>query len=365
MLQKTPLADLHVALGAKLVDFAGWAMPVNYGSQIQEHHAVRKACGIFDVSHMTIVDVSGAQAQVYLRYLLANDVAKLSRSGQALYSAMLNERGGVVDDLIVYCNADEYRVVVNSGTREKDLAWMQKIAAGFEVTLAERDDLAMLAIQGPGALALAAQVLDEDLNPLKRFYGQKIICEGSEGYIGRTGYTGEDGVEVMVPNALAEKVWRRCNELGAQSCGLGARDTLRLEAGMNLYGHEMNDSVSPLVANMGWTIDWSERDFVGKVALEGEKAAGVKEKLVGLVLESRGVMREGYVVLAQEGELGEGERAEGIITSGSFSPTLDCSIALARVPSYFKIEAQVVMRGKKHPVKIVKPCFVRNGKAVK
>ena len=355
--QRTPLYDLHLALGAKMVDFGGWDMPLHYGSQVEEHHQVRRDCGVFDVSHMTVVDVQGADAQRYLQYLLANDVARLGETGKALYSALLNEQGGVIDDLIVYLCSWGYRVVVNASTRDKDLAWMQARAAGFAVELRERADLAMLAVQGPRARARIAELVTsaraELIHALKPFQG---LPEG-DWFIARTGYTGEDGLEIMLP---AEQAVDFLNELvgaGIAPIGLGARDTLRLEAGMNLYGQDMDEQVSPLAANMAWTIAWepATRDFVGRAALEAQRAAGDQPRLVGLVLEERGVLRAHQVVRIEG--VGEGE-----ITSGSFSPSLGKSIALARVPAATGERAEVEIRGKWFPVRVVRANFVRHGK---
>ncbi|SHF86365.1 aminomethyltransferase [Microbulbifer donghaiensis] len=358
---RTPLYDTHVAMGGKMVDFGGWDMPLHYGSQLEEHNKVRTDAGMFDVSHMTVVDVDGDGARDYLRYLLANDVAKLDGSpGKALYTGMLNEQGGVIDDLIVYLRDPGYRVVVNCATREKDLAWMNKQAEGFDVTLSERPHLAMVAIQGPNALAKAKDVLGIDwissIDSLKPF---QSVARG-EWFVARTGYTGEDGLEIMLAGEDAPGFWRALADAGVAPCGLGARDTLRLEAGMNLYGHEMDEETSPLVANMAWTVAWQpeDRNFIGRKPLEQEKAAGVKEKLVGLVLEERGVLRADQPVVV------DGSEDRGIITSGTFSPTLGYSIALARVPATVGDSAQVEIRKKLVPVKVVKPCFVRNGKSV-
>lgn len=363
MLQETPLVQVHQAMGGKLVDFGGWSMPVNYGSQIDEHHAVRREAGMFDVSHMTVVDVSGAQARAYLRHLLANDVIKLKSPGKALYTAMLNPQGGVLDDLIVYLQGDEaYRLVVNCATRAKDLAWMNAQAADFQVRLQERPDLAMIAIQGPKARSFVHELLPADksaLSELSGFSACQLTGQRAEWFVARTGYTGEDGYEVMLPGEDAEAFWQALADAGVAPCGLGARDTLRLEAGMNLYGHEMDETVSPLVANMAWTVDWSaDRPFIGSAALAAERDAGVKEKLVGLVLSAKGVLRAGYSVQVPESE------AEGVITSGTFSPTLGCSIALARVPIAAGNSAVVNIRGKSVPVDVVKPCFVRHGQPV-
>ncbi len=357
--QRTPLYDQHLALGAKMVDFGGWDMPLHYGSQVEEHHQVRRDCGVFDVSHMTVVDVAGAQAADYLRRLLANDVARLQSVGKALYTAMLNERGGVVDDLIVYLTDWGYRLVVNAATREKDLAWMQRRAEGFAVEIRERPELAMLAIQGPSARERTAELVDQNraslIEQLKPFQG---LAEG-DWFIGRTGYTGEDGLEIILPAEQAPDFLSELVGAGIPPIGLGARDTLRLEAGLNLYGQDMDEDVSPLAANMGWTVAWepAERDFVGRQALEQQRAAGDLPRLVGLVLEERGVLRAHQVV--RVAGLGDGE-----ITSGSFSPTLGKSIALARVPAGTGERAEVEIRGKWYPVRVVQPTFVRHGKVL-
>ncbi|WP_160285607.1 glycine cleavage system aminomethyltransferase GcvT [Pseudomonas knackmussii] len=357
--QRTPLYELHVALGAKIVDFGGWDMPLHYGSQVEEHHQVRRDCGVFDVSHMTVVDVSGPEAKEYLQHLLANDVERLQTPGKALYSGMLNEQGGVVDDLIVYLGVFGYRLVVNAATRDKDMAWLQARAEGFEVTLHERSDLAMLAVQGPSARDKTAALVSPSratlIHELKPFQGK---ADG-DWFIARTGYTGEDGLEIMLPADEAPGFLNELVGAGISPAGLGARDTLRLEAGMNLYGQDMDESVSPLSANMGWTIAWEpqSRDFYGRRALEALRAAGNQPKLVGLVLEERGVLRAHQVV--RVAGIGDGE-----ITSGSFSPTLGKSIALARLPAATGDRAEVEIRGKWYPVRVVQPNFVRHGKAL-
>jgi len=357
--QRTPLFQAHVDCGAKMVDFAGWEMPIHYGSQLKEHEIVRSDAGMFDVSHMTVIDLTGADAKTYLQKLLANDVARLGFKGKALYSGMLDDNGGVIDDLIVYLTDYGYRIVVNAATREKDLAWMQKQAEGFNAKLTERDDLAMIAVQGPQALAKAAEAAGEAkaevIKQLKVFQG----LPAGEWFIARTGYTGEDGLEIILPASEAVDFLGELLGAGIAPIGLGARDTLRLEAGMNLYGQDMDEQVSPLVANMAWTIAWepASRDFIGREALQAERAAGVASKLVGLVLEERGVLRAHQVVRV------EGV-AEGEITSGSFSPTLGKSIALARVPLATGERAEVEIRGKRYPVRVVQPNFVRHGKAL-
>ena len=357
--QRTPLYDLHLALGAKMVDFGGWDMPLHYGSQVEEHHEVRRDCGVFDVSHMTVIDISGLQAKQWLQYLLANDVERLNTPGRALYSAMLNEQGGVVDDMIVYLMPGGYRLIVNAATRDQDLAWMQAQLKGYDVQLQERPELALLAIQGPQARHKVAELVSQAraqlIQQLKPFEGQSC----GDWFIARTGYTGEDGLEIVLPADQAPAFFNDLVGAGISPIGLGARDTLRLEAGMNLYGQDIHLSVSPLCANMAWTIAWepASRKFVGREALEAEMAGGVQLKLVGLVLEERGVLRAHQVV--RIANVGEGE-----ITSGSFSPTLSKSIALARVPMATADRAEVEIRGKWYPVRVVKPTFVRLGKAL-
>ncbi len=361
-MNRTSLFDAHVALNAKMVDFFGWEMPINYGSQIEEHHAVRKDAGMFDVSHMTIVDVVGKDAKPYLRYLLANDIAKLKDTGKALYSGMINHEGGVVDDLIVYFFDDtNYRLVVNSATKQKDLDWLQVIASGYSVDIAERDDFAMIAVQGPNAKvkshSLFSDAQIEAVKDMKPFFG----VQAEDLFIATTGYTGESGYEIMVPIERAESFWNALVDKGVTPCGLGARDTLRLEAGMNLYGQDMDETVSPLAANMGWTITWQpeDRDFVGRSVLAEQKEEGT-DKLVGLVMKDKGVLRAGLKVFTTAGE--------GVITSGTFSPTLGFSIAMARFPKGADTapgtKVDVEMRKKRVTVNVVKPSFVRNGKSV-
>ena len=358
--QKTPLFEKHLDAGGKMVDFAGWEMPIHYGSQLEEHNQVRSAAGVFDVSHMTITDVEGPGAQPFLQHLLANDVARLDEEGRALYSAMLRPDGGVIDDLIVYRMQWGYRVVSNCATREKVLQWMQQQTEGFGVELRERPELAILAVHGPEAIDKVCSLLsDEDaaqVQSLGNFRGIQL----QSWFIARTGYTGEKGLEVILPNEDAAPFWDRLMEVGVMPIGLGARDTLRLEAGMNLYGHDMDESISPIAANMTQTIAWEpeDRDFIGRDAVNMHResqASGLLPELVGLVLKERGVLREGQKVVTDNGE--------GIITSGSFSPTLKHSIALARIPVN-STSCQVEMRGKLVPVSKVRPNFVRFGKKV-
>ena len=358
-MKQTPLHDLHVSLNARMVDFGGWDMPINYGSQIEEHHVIRQDAGMFDVSHMTIVDMKGEKVKDFLQKLLANDVARLKKPGKALYSCMLNEAGGVIDDLITYyINDTFYRTVVNASTREKDLAWINEQAKAFAVDVIERDDYAMIAVQGPNARSKAHQALGEDaaakLDDMAPFY----IREYEDMSVARTGYTGEDGYEIMLPADKASALWTRLLEAEVKPCGLGARDTLRLEAGMNLYGSDMDETISPLECGLNWTVAWepAERDFIGRKALEAQKEQGVTRKLVGLVLEGKGVLRNHQKVFSGEKEVGE-------ITSGSFSPTLGQAIAFARIDADVSDQCQVEIRGKHLDARIVKPPFVRNGKS--
>ncbi len=353
---RTPLYQAHVDAGAKIVDFGGWDMPLHYGSQIEEHHTVRQAAGMFDVSHMTVVDVVGIDSARYLQKLLANDVAKLQKPGKGLYSCMLNEQGGVIDDLITYLRSENsYRVIVNAATRDSDIAWMQKVAAEFDVQVLPADDYVMLAVQGPDAIKLAAGLLPAELNAQAQQLEPFQSCEANGIFVARTGYTGEDGWELVIPADHGTSWWNDLIAAGVQPCGLGSRDTLRLEAGMNLYGQDMDVSVTPLESALGWTVAWepADRDFIGRGALEAQRKAGAAYKFVGLVLRGRGIMRHGQRVVTS---LGDGE-----ITSGSFSPSMESSIALARVPSGAEKACQVEIRGKHIDADIVKPPFVRNG----
>jgi aminomethyltransferase len=339
-----------------MVDFGGWDMPVHYGSQIEEHHAVRHDCGMFDVSHMRVVECDGEAATAYLQRLLANDVRKLTHDGKALYGCMLNPSGGVVDDLIVYRRGTGYRLVVNAATAEGDIAWMHEVAADgrFQVRLTPRPDLAMLAVQGPSARARVFQVLpgsEAATATLKPF----SAAEANGHFIARTGYTGEDGFEIVLPAGRAATLWEGLRAVGVRPAGLGARDTLRLEAGMALYGNDLGPEFTPLESGLGWTVDRSTpRDFIGRAALD---AAAPTRQMVGLLLEGKGVLRAHQRVSTPHGD--------GETTSGTFSPTLQRSIALARVPQGVATgeTVQVDIRGHWLPCRVVRYPFVRNGKA--
>ena len=361
MTRKTILNQTHRTLGAKMVDFGGWDMPIHYGSQLDEHHLVRQAAGMFDVSHMTVVDLTGARVRDFLRRLVANSVDKLQKPGKALYTAMLNPQGGVIDDLIVYYMSDDwFRLVVNAATRDKDLAWIGEQAKAFDVDVRERPEFGMIAVQGPQAReAVVGLLRDEDkarIGKLTRFAaGEARTVDGIEVFVARTGYTGEDGFEVVVPEAQAVAFWNALLAAGVKPAGLGARDTLRLEAGMNLYGQDMDDTVSPYEAALAWTVTLDAgREFIGRAALEAQQAAGVPRQMIGLVMDDKGVLRHGQKVLTANGD--------GEILSGTFSPTLGKAIAFARVPAGEPGAVRVDIRGREVPVRVVRFPFVREGK---
>jgi len=355
MSKHTPLYNAHITAGARMVDFGGWEMPINYGSQIEEHNKVRQAAGMFDVSHMTVVDINGAQARHFLSYLLANDVAKLQTPGRAFYTCMLNEEGGIVDDLITtFLDETFFRMVVNAATHDKDLAWINLQAKAFDVVVEERPELAMIAVQGPLAretvLALLPKADASVAAEMKPFNAGQF----GDLFISRTGYTGEDGFEISLPAEAAVVLWEQLLAAGVAPCGLGARDTLRLEAGMNLYGQDMDETVTPLESALGWTVALKDdRVFIGRDALLAQKARGLENKLVGLVLKDRGVLRPGQRIITQAGG--------GVTTSGSFSPTLQKAIAFARIPQKASETCQVDIRGKLLDCSIVRPPFARNG----
>ncbi|MBS0192689.1 MAG: glycine cleavage system aminomethyltransferase GcvT [Proteobacteria bacterium] len=363
--QQTVLNATHRALGAKMVDFGGWDMPIHYGSQIDEHHQVRRDAGMFDVSHMTVVDLHGPRVRDFLRHLVANSVDKLKVSGKALYTAMLNEHGGVIDDLIIYYrNEAFFRLVVNAATRDKDLAWISAQAKAFDVEVKERPEFAMIAVQGPHAREKVAGLLSAEGRAVAMKLGKFAAAEVDGMFVARTGYTGEDGFEIMLADTQAATFWQRLLDAGVKPAGLGARDTLRLEAGMNLYGQDMDETVSPYEAALAWTValdvgaDSKPRDFIGREVLEQQKAHGAPRQMIGVVMDEKGVLRHGQKVLTAHGE--------GEILSGTFSPTLGKAIAFARVPAgEIAVNepgaVRVDIRGKEVPVRVVKFPFVRDG----
>ncbi len=358
ILKRTPLFAAHQSAGAKLVDFGGWEMPLHYGSQIDEHHAVRRHAGMFDVSHMRAVEVHGAGAAAFLRHAVANNIDKLATPGRALYTCMLNRDGGIIDDLIIYfLTPTHYRLVVNAGTAEKDIAWLEalRVKGAFEVLLTPREDVAIIAVQGPQARRIVGEMLPEAAATIAAMKPFNSITVGAL-FVAYTGYTGEVGFEIIVPHAQAVMFWERLRVAGVSPCGLGARDTLRLEAGMNLYGQDMTEATSPLESGMAWTVDLTmARDFVGRTALQ---AKPVTMQMVGLVLKAPGVLRAHQVIHTGKG-IGE-------ITSGTFSPTLSKSIALARIPVGIAVgdTVQAEVRGKQLDCLVVKIPFVRNGQSL-
>jgi len=359
MPRQTALYDRHCASGGRMVDFGGWNMPLHYGSQIDEHHAVRRSAGVFDVSHMTVIDVGGDDAEAWLRELLANDIGSRGK-GQGLYSCMLDDAGGVLDDLIAYRLDDaRFRVIVNAATRDKDLAWMQARASGQAVVLDEKEEAVMLAVQGPEARAVASACLGKDARAAAEGLEPFEAAETDGVFVARTGYTGEDGFELVFDSAQAGVVcWDALLAAGVRACGLGARDTLRLEAGLPLYGQDLDEQHSPLVSGLSWTVAWepADRMFVGRAALEAERDAGPAEKSVGLLLEDRGIMRSGQRVIAGTGQ--------GRVTSGGFSPTLERSIALARLPADHGDRVEVEIRKRSCAARVVNPRFVRKGQVL-
>ncbi len=357
MTQQTPLNQTHRDMGAKMVDFSGWDMPVHYGSQIEEHHAVRSDAGMFDVSHMTVVDVTGAQVAEFLRYLLANDISKLTSPGKALYGCMLNQNGGVIDDLIVYFMEDNwYRLIVNAATREKDIVWITQQSGKFSVDVKLKTGVSMIAVQGPKACALAQQVMPTDLAVAASTLSRFSATASGDWFAGRTGYTGEDGYELVMPESECVGTWLKLAELGVRPIGLGARDTLRLEAGMALYGSDLDEHTSPLESGLAWTVAMQpdNRKFIGREALQKQLDEGLKFKMVGLKLEGRGVLRGHQKVQSGGVEVGE-------VTSGTFSPTIGATIGIARIASHIENHCDVDIRGKLIPARIVKYPFVKNG----
>lgn len=350
---KTPLYATHLAHHARMVDFHGWEMPLHYGSQLEEHHAVRREAGMFDVSHMTVIDLLGAGTRQFLRKLLTHDIDKLQHTGRALYSPMCNERGGIIDDLIVYQRtSDNYRLILNSATRESDLKWLHETIQGFASGLQERNDLAMLAVQGPLAIKKLLKILSpaqaDAISTLARFE----CVDVDNWFFARTGYTGEDGLEIVVPQECIETLWSSLMNAGVKPCGLAARDTLRLEAGMLLYGQDMDETTTPLESGLEWTVTWEphDRNFIGMGAMISQKQFGVQRKLIGLTLQDKVIMRSGQRVFVDGAPV-------GVITSGTYSPTLSCSIALARVPTDLGQDVCVEIRNQLHPVTVGKPRF--------
>ena len=353
MVRHTPLSECHAAAGARMTPFAGFAMPLHYGSQLDEHHAVRRDAGMFDVSHMAIIDLAGPGALALLHRVFANDAAK-AVPGRAVYGVLLNEAGGVIDDVIVYGRERGYRLVANASRREVVLAWLERHAAAFGVAVREAEQMAMIAVQGPTALAKWRSATGLDAAGLPPFGA----LERGGWLVARTGYTGEDGVEAMLPGTGAPALWQALMDAGVAPAGLAARDTLRLEAGLNLYGQDMDEATTPLEANLGWSVAWqpADREFIGRTALAAQHRDRPALRLAGVAMEAKGVLRRGYRIRTEAGD--------GIVTSGIFSPTLGFSVALARLPRLAAGICRIDIRGRERPGRIVKPPFVRHGRRV-
>lgn len=357
MILKTSLYQDHVALGAKMVDFHGWSMPIHYGSQLQEHQEVRNRAGVFDVSHMTVIDILGAGGRQFLRLLLTRDIDQLKHIGRALYSCMCNRYGGILDDLVVYQRgSDNYRLVLNAATKANDLAWIRQHIQGYAADLQERTDLAMIAIQGPQAIQKTLAILTPMQADAVSTIAPFECVEPDQVFFSRTGYTGEDGLEIIGPPAHIHQIWEKLIQSGVKPCGLAARDTLRIEAGLLLYGQDMDETTTPLESSLSWTITWDpqDRDFIGRGVLQAQKQQGLQQKLVGLRLLDKGMMRTGQKVLIEG-------LPDGIITSGTFSPSLNQSIAFARVPKTTPEEVLVEIRDKQYRAQVGKLRFINKG----
>ena len=352
-MNKTPLNKSHIELGAKMVNFSNWEMPISYSSLIEEHNAVRSTVGIFDVSHMSVFDFDGDNQVAFFEKIFANDIKKIYKDNKAIYGALLNEEGGILDDLIIYHANNKFRLVSNCSTREQNRQWFEKHAVEFGVKVMERSDMGILAIQGPDALnkILKIKEIDNQVNTLQSF---GCMFEGDKLYA-RTGYTGEDGLELIVPTKDINHLWDQALELGCTPIGLGARDTLRLEAGLNLYGNDMTINNHPYESNMGWTIDMSDesREFIGKDALLSIDQSK-SQKIVGIILQDKGILRSGYEITHEQGK--------GEVLSGSYSPTLQSSIGLARVDQGYKENGKVMIRNKLLNIDFVSPRFLGQGK---
>tara|TARA_B100001758_G_scaffold207012_1_gene187933 strand:+ start:938 stop:1999 length:1062 start_codon:yes stop_codon:yes gene_type:complete len=352
-MNKTALNKSHIELGAKMVNFSNWEMPISYTSLIKEHNAVRNAAGIFDVSHMSVFDFDGGDQVAFFEKIFANDIKKISQDNKAIYGALLNEKGRILDDLIIYHAKDKFRLVSNCSTREQNRNWYEKHAIDFGVEVIERSDLGILAIQGPDALNKILEIkgIDARVNDLPSF---GCLFDGDKLYA-RTGYTGEDGLELIVPIKDINLLWEQAIEQGCVPIGLGARDTLRLEAGLNLYGNDMTINNHPYESNLGWTIDMSDenRQFIGKEALLSIDQ-NKSQKITGIILQDKGVLRSGYEIIHEQGK--------GVVLSGSYSPTLQSSIGLARVDRGYQKNGKVIIRNKELNIDFVSPRFLGRGK---
>jgi aminomethyltransferase len=357
--RKTPLNALHRELGAKMVDFGGWDMPVQYTGILEEHETVRTGAGIFDVSHMGELTFKGPDALTLLQRTTCNDVSKII-NGRAQYNGLLYPTAGFVDDLLVYRNdADDYFAVVNASNIEKDFEWLADSAKGLDVAVENHsDDYALIALQGPLSLALLQLLTDVDLAPLKYYSFAHGTVDGAKAILSRTGYTGEDGFEIFLDPGDAARIVRKLLEAGAKPCGLGARDTLRLEAKMALYGNDIDHTTTPLEADLGWIVKIDKGDFSGRDVLQREKAEGPVRRLVGFEMVDRGIARHGYPVV-------DGKEEIGVVTSGTHSPTLKKAIGLAYLPqgqSTPGTELMILIRGKETRARVVPTPFYKRAK---
>lgn len=362
-LKKTKLYDKHVSLGAKIVEFAGWLMPVQYSGVIEEHNAVRNSVGIFDVSHMGTFRISGKNAYSFLQKMIPNDLDKI-KTGKAIYTQFCKEDGTVIDDLIIYYLQEElFYMVVNASNIEKDFNWLQKNLDSDVILENIANQMAVLAVQGPFAQKTMAKLCSDNLDEITSFSLLKTTIADSEVLLARTGYTGEDGFEVIFDNTNALKVYEAIfeagQEFGIKPIGLGARDTLRLESNLPLYGHELNESTTPLEAKLGWSVKLNKSDFIGKEALVKQKTEGLNKVLIGLKSTSRVIPREGYEIVLDGKVIGK-------ITSGTFSPTLNYPIALGFVENIKEFEIgyrlEVIIRGKNHDLEVIKLPFYKRKK---
>lgn len=357
---KTPLAEEHVKLGAKMVDFAGWLMPIQYTNLRQEHDCVRTHVGLFDVSHMGEIRVRGAKALETLEWLTTNDVTKLN-NGEAQYSLLPNEDGGLVDDIIVYCveKYQDYLVCVNASNKDKDFAWMQKHNKGADIS-DESDKWGQIAVQGPKALALLDKIFSpSNITAMKPFTFLKTKFSGFEAIVATTGYTGEKGAEVFIDAAGATKLWQTLlqegQEFGVQAIGLGARDTLRTEMKYSLYGHEIDDHSNPYEAGLGWVVKPAKKEFLAKSKILAVKEKGLSKGLIGFKMLEKGIPRQGYSLWSPDG------KEIGIVTSGTHSPSLDEPIGIGFVATPYVAEGteiSVDIRGRKVKAKVCKTPFV-------
>ncbi|MCS6976385.1 MAG: glycine cleavage system aminomethyltransferase GcvT [Gemmatales bacterium] len=351
---RTALHDWHVSHGARMVDFAGWDMPVIYTGIVEEHQAVRTACGIFDIGHMGRLEIAGPDALELVQYLCTNNAATM-KEGQVRYSLICNEIGGVQDDVLIYRWSDRFWLVVNAANRQKILDCIFRVRGTRQATVTDNTlNTGMVAVQGPKSLELCRGLVPVDLDNLAYYFAVRTTFQDRECWVSRTGYTGEDGVEFVVPVEKIGQLWLALVERGCRPCGLGARDTLRLEAAMPLYGHELNEEIDPFQAGLGWAVKFDKGDFLGRDGLQIRQQDSTRPRRVGLELAGKRIAREGYPVLSAEGQ------RIGTVTSGTLAPTLQKSIAMAYVqPQYTVVgtAVQVDIRGKTEPAQVVKLPF--------